>query len=163
MYVGQTIDFRKRWNCHRCDLTNKVHSNQILTNAWHKYGEAAFSFEVLERCSVEMLDEREQHWLDLAYHTSGQLVYNLSPISKRGYLTEEGRRRKSEAMKGNTHTLGRVRSERERLGTKLGNTGKKRSPEAIANYRRAAQKREDENRRLSQAIAVVAPWIRPDA
>lgn len=159
-YIGSTIHFKQRWSTHRCDLRNKVHHNQHLVSAWHKHGESNFAFEVLEECSPDNLLVREQVHLDAARALSGIQVYNLSPIAdhRGGGLSDEGRRRKQEAMRGNAHTFGRKRPPEECAAISAGNRGKVRSPEAIENYRRAAQKREAENRRLSQAIPVSKPW-----
>lgn len=37
--------------------------NPILFNAWVKYGEASFRFDVLELCEPDRLTEREEYWL----------------------------------------------------------------------------------------------------
>ena len=47
-YVGSAVNLTKRWNIHRHGLRNKKHHSAALQRAWDKYGEAAFSFEVLE-------------------------------------------------------------------------------------------------------------------
>lgn len=158
VYIGSTKDFRKRWNVHRCDLRNKVHHNRHFVYAWHKYGEANFAFEVVERCGVDVLIEREQAWLDAAQSAPGVRCYNLSPVAASGGLSEAGRERIRQSSLGNTHTLGRVRSQEERDRISVGNSGKKRSPESIENYRKAAKLREQRNREAAQAIPVSKPW-----
>lgn len=163
VYIGQTIDFKMRWSVHRGYLRSGEHVNRYLQNAWNKYGEAKFKFTILETCEPGVLNAREQFYIDKAFATPGQVVYNLSPVSKKGFLTEDGRDRKRHAMRGNLHTFGRVRPESERLAISAGNKGKKRSPEAIENYRKAAQKREAESRAASQAIPVTKPWERGNA
>ena len=48
-YVGSTISkFNRRWNCHKCQLRNHNHGNKYLQNAWNKYGEDKFIFEIIE-------------------------------------------------------------------------------------------------------------------
>lgn len=44
VYVGQTINFRVRWMCHKRDLRLNKHRNVHLQNAWNKHGEDAFVF-----------------------------------------------------------------------------------------------------------------------
>jgi len=159
-YIGSTINFRARWNVHRCDLRNHIHHNQHLVNAWHHYGEANFVFEIIELCCKDQLTVREQFHLDCALAESGVRCYNLSPIAdtRSGGLSESGRERKRQIMLGNLQTYGRVRPQEERDRISAGNRGKVRSPEAIENYRRAAQAREAKNRMKAQAIPVVKPW-----
>lgn len=163
VYIGQTIDFKMRWSVHRGYLRSGNHCNRHLQNAWNKYGENKFRFSVIEECDPGDLDTREQFHIDKALSIPGQIVYNLSPVAQKGFLTEEGRERKRQVMLGNLHTVGRVRPESERLAISVGNKGKKRSPEAIENYRKAAQKREAESRAASQAIPIVKPWERENA
>lgn len=159
-YIGSTINFRERWNCHRCDLRNKVHHNRHLTGAWHKHGEANFVFEVLEQCEEAVLIVREQHWLDAANSTPRIVTYNLSPIAdhRRREMPDAEREQKRQRLLGNLNTYGRVRPQNERDRISAGNRGKVRSQEAIENYRRAAQAREARNRAEAQAIPVVKPW-----
>lgn len=55
-YVGQTINFRKRFTQHR----TKTHQRRsVIGRAFHKHGKDAFEFIVLERCPADMLDARE--------------------------------------------------------------------------------------------------------
>lgn len=44
---------------HFGELNRNVHNNKHLQNAWNKYGEESFEFNVLEYCDVELLNERE--------------------------------------------------------------------------------------------------------
>lgn len=57
-YIGQSIDIETRWQQHK--TSNK---NYILYQAFKKYGLENFSFEIIEECSKEKLDEREQYWI----------------------------------------------------------------------------------------------------
>lgn len=112
-YVGSSGNIQTRWTRHRLALRRGVHHSEKLQRAWNKYGEAAFSFEVLEVCPVNALRVVEQRWLDQfqAYHTG----YNCTPTAlehseevrirlaqqKRGHSpSEETRKRMSEAHKG---------------------------------------------------------------
>lgn len=62
-YVGQTMDISKRWRCHAYDLRHNRHGNNYLQNAWNKYGERHFHFEVIEFCKPRDLNAREQYWI----------------------------------------------------------------------------------------------------
>ncbi len=65
MYYGSSKDIEKRWNIHKKTLNNGKHHNKPLLNAWRKYGESSFSFEVVEECDEIILLKREQYYLDL--------------------------------------------------------------------------------------------------
>lgn len=69
-YYGSTINVKDRFyhkpKGHLPLLRNNLHYNKILQNAWNKYGEENFVFEIVE----EILDkskllEREQWYLDI--------------------------------------------------------------------------------------------------
>lgn len=62
IYIGQSIDIAQRWREHRSDaLINR--DNSILHKAIKKYGEFNFSYEIIEECSKEKLNEREIYWI----------------------------------------------------------------------------------------------------
>ena len=106
VYIGQAQDFRKRWNEHRRLLDYGTHKSRHLQAAWNKYSAKAFRFYVLEYCALEMLTEREQHFIDI-YKPKG-MCYNIAGDVKapmRGVRhSDEARRKISEANKGKTRT-----------------------------------------------------------
>lgn len=63
-YLGSSIQANRRWRQHKDDLRHGRHHSVILQRAWDKYGEATFSFEILELCERDNLLEREQHYMD---------------------------------------------------------------------------------------------------
>jgi bifunctional DNA-binding transcriptional regulator/antitoxin component of YhaV-PrlF toxin-antitoxin module/predicted GIY-YIG superfamily endonuclease len=81
-YIGSSINLHDRCNKHKAQLKNNKHHNFHLQNAWDKYGEENFKFEIIELVSdKEKLIEREQYWID-KLDTSNQLKgYNLNPIA----------------------------------------------------------------------------------
>lgn len=122
IYIGQTNDFRKRWRGHKSALLRGEHGNHHLQSAWNKYGEKAFKFQILEHCSIEQLDEREQYWLDI-YIPKG-ICYNFATdvvAPMRGHpFTEEHRQKISIALKGKPRSEEHCR--------KLSLANKQRSP-----------------------------------
>lgn len=63
LYIGSAVNLRKRRKDHLNGLRRNVHRNPKMQNAWNKYGEAAFTFEVIELVLIpEMLTAREQYW-----------------------------------------------------------------------------------------------------
>ena len=63
-YYGSSKKIEKRWKTHLNQLRNKKHINCILQNAWNKYGENNFIFEIVEECELEKLFEVEQKYID---------------------------------------------------------------------------------------------------
>lgn len=62
IYIGQSTNIDTRWRRHK----DGVHSNKKdypLYRAINKYGIDNFSFDVIEECPKESLDEREQFWI----------------------------------------------------------------------------------------------------
>jgi group I intron endonuclease len=63
-YYGSSKDIKNRWNQHIKHLSNNKHHNIILQNAWKKYGETNFLFEIVEECKEGDLFIIEQKYLD---------------------------------------------------------------------------------------------------
>ena len=78
IYIGSTVDFKKRKATHLKELRQGKHANSHLQNAWNKYGEDNFSFKIIERCSIENLLIREQYYINLFY---GENCYNIQKIA----------------------------------------------------------------------------------
>jgi group I intron endonuclease len=62
-YIGSTSK-KTRWQEHRRLLRRSKHHSPMLQSAWNRYGEGAFTFRLLEECSLSDLIIREQHYLD---------------------------------------------------------------------------------------------------
>ena len=65
-YIGQSVDISKRWKDHcKCGLgieasaTNKLYNNMQKNGVWN------FSFELLEECSRNLLNEKERFWIEM--------------------------------------------------------------------------------------------------
>lgn len=69
-YIGQSKDIETRWKRHKRTANNKNDKsyNYPLYKAIRKYGENNFSYEILEECSIEQLNEREIYWINF-YHS----------------------------------------------------------------------------------------------
>lgn len=106
-YVGSAVNFLKRRKVH-CHLLRKgTHRNPKLQNAWRKYGESAFRFDILERVDdIAKLIEREQFWLDQTIP-----FYNIARIASSPLGTK------------------RTKEQRERMS--LYWSGRKKGPQTI--------------------------------
>lgn len=75
IYIGQSVHVKTRFNQHKAEARNG--NNRPLYNAIRKYSIENFSFEIIEECSQESLDEREIYWIQ--YFNSFKNGYNLTP------------------------------------------------------------------------------------
>lgn len=144
IYIGSSVNLYRRWNEHKRDLNANQHCNQHLQNAWGKYGELNFVFEVLELVDCEILLIREQYWIDTLTPYNKKIGFNIAVIAnaptKGKKLSIETRSRISDALKGKKKSFEHIKKSAEgHRGKKLSrahidkivskNTGKKRSTE----------------------------------
>jgi group I intron endonuclease len=101
-YVGQALNIYSRWCVHLHKLRAGKHHSLYLQNAFLKYGEAAFSFEIIELfdppANIDLLTIAEQKWIDTL-----QPIYNMFPVARNraGFsLSPETRAKMSAAKKG---------------------------------------------------------------
>ena len=64
-YIGQSSQIEKRWKNHKIASNNQNDSSYEypLYKAMRKYGIENFTFEIIEECLIEELDEREIYWI----------------------------------------------------------------------------------------------------
>ena len=65
-YIGQSICIELRWKNHKC--YDKECENYPLYRAFRKYGIDNFSFEIIEECEPNLLNEKEVYWINF-YNT----------------------------------------------------------------------------------------------
>lgn len=63
-YIGQTKDIKNRWMQHRSRLKCETHENNHLQAAYNTYGADSFEYLVLEECSIDQLNAREQYYVE---------------------------------------------------------------------------------------------------
>lgn len=64
-YIGQSVAIKRRWATHKRELKEGIHYNKKLQSAYNQYGADNFQYEILESCSAEKLNEREQFYIKL--------------------------------------------------------------------------------------------------
>lgn len=70
VYVGQSVDIATRWKNHiKCGLGIDASSTNKLYNNMQEYGVWNFTFQLLQECSKDQLNEKECFWIEL-YHAS---------------------------------------------------------------------------------------------
>lgn len=77
VYVGSAVDLRERWRVHRRALSNGLHHNSHLQNAWSLHGEASFEFTILEHVAVPQLLMSEQKWIERTGCTYRRTGFNI--------------------------------------------------------------------------------------
>lgn len=75
IYIGQSVHIQARFNQHKSEAKNG--NTRPLYNAIRKYGIENFSFEIIEECPKEKLNEREVYWIKK--YNSFNNGYNLTP------------------------------------------------------------------------------------
>lgn len=93
IYIGSTKNIEARWAKHKALLRHNKHQNAHLQNAWNKYGENAFIFEVIEECKIEDLINREQFFID-----NLNPEYNQTAIAGKVEMTAERRDKLSKSV-----------------------------------------------------------------
>ena len=78
IYIGQSDNIARRWRQHRNRASFSTNDEHIvLYRAIKKYGINNFSFEVVEECSREQLNEKEKYYIKL-YNSEVPNGYNLT-------------------------------------------------------------------------------------
>lgn len=101
VYIGQSINIYARWKDHVHSLNRNDSRCILLQRAWNKYGEENFSFEILELCPENMLDEVEIKYIEL--YDSCNNGYNIeSGGNANKHLSEETKQKLRESHLGKT-------------------------------------------------------------
>ena len=78
MYIGSSFKLYERMLQHFADLRRNDHENTHLQNAFNKYGEQNFVFEVIEFCDKKIQYDIEQYWIDKFKNTNS--IYNIKGV-----------------------------------------------------------------------------------
>jgi group I intron endonuclease len=144
-YVGSSHNCRQRIICHLSSLRRGDHHSRYLQRSWDKYGEKAFTVNILAEPPLDELLQKEQYYLD-----SLKPEYNSSPTagSCMGYkMSAESRKRISDTHKGRIKTP----EHRKKLSQSL--MGRELSPESIEKMRKSLKGRTAWNKGISPSDA----------
>ena len=70
-YIGQSNDIKRRIKEHQ------YKTDIPIEKAIQKYGKDAFTYEIIEECSIEELDQKERYWIEY-FNTYKGFGYNCS-------------------------------------------------------------------------------------
>ena len=79
VYIGQSINIEKRIKEHfyKAKCFGETSYNSALHQAIRKYGEENFSWEILEECSIDEIDDKERFYIE-QYNSITPDGYNIS-------------------------------------------------------------------------------------
>lgn len=77
VYIGQTVDYRKRKVGHFSYLRRNAHRNCYLQKSFNKYGESSFKMEIIKECAVDELDKLEIYYMRKYNSIDKTLGYNM--------------------------------------------------------------------------------------
>ena len=143
IYIGSSNSLFHRKNQHFSLLESKKHFNNKLQNAWCKYGKENFSFNIIEECSVEELQEKEQFWINFYQSYKQNQGYNLVKIAERKILSDETKSKISKNHKKYWKNKKFSESHLEKMRNNCGkhSKGKKLSPEHIIKLKNCHKKK----------------------
>ena len=152
IYIGSSVNLKSRKCAHFNMLRRNKHANGHLQNAYNKYGEDNFKWEMIELVPkigdmVSLKKDllcREQFYLNLYKSYIKEYGYNIRYLAENNSgtyisekakeklrrlrlgkkLSEETKKRMSESRKGNTNSVGRILSEEHKRKIRESNTGK---------------------------------------
>lgn len=59
-YIGQSVFIEERWKEHKENAWDKI---SPLYEDMRKYGIKNFSFNIIEECDTDLLNEKEKYWI----------------------------------------------------------------------------------------------------
>ncbi len=171
VYIGQSVDIKKRFRVYK-----SLHcKSQIrLYRSFLKHGVLNHTFEVLEECSIEKLNDIERHYQDI-YLCVGELGLNCkitTTKTKSGYLSIETKKKMSESgfrmseetkVKIGLANKGKVMSKEQKIKISESQKGRKMSSEQkdkIRNSMLGKKMSEESKRKLSESKKKLSKGLR---
>lgn len=90
IYIGQSKDIDNRWFQHKNSLKKNMHRNKHLQNAYNKYGEDVFEFNIIEEVENEFeLNIKEKEYIKSHKSNNYLYGYNLTDGGEGCSLNQE--------------------------------------------------------------------------
>lgn len=128
VYVGQAKDFKSRLRCHKYH-TKSNKKNSPFYAALRKYGWDNFSINIIEECDIEILNDREEYWIEQkkCLYPNG---YNLMKGGKQYEMSDDTKKKISEIRKGIKFSPKHIENlKKSHLGNKLSEETKRKISE----------------------------------
>lgn len=82
VYIGSSINLMDRQYKHNWMLINNIHDNIHLQNAFNKYGEENFKFQIIEECYKNELIIKENHYIKIYNANKSDFGYNMATVNE---------------------------------------------------------------------------------
>lgn len=130
VYVGQSMDIERRFRGYK-KLTN-CKGQTKLYNSFIKYGTINHTYEIIELCEVEMLNERERFWQEYFNSIKGLNCNYVSTETKKQIISDEVRAKMSKSGKGKKQSIEHIAS---RMKSKKGYSHSEQTKKKLAEKR----------------------------
>lgn len=110
LYIGSSCNIEKRFLAHKNLLKRNKHHSIHLQNAWNKYGEENFTFDILEITNIDNLLEKENYFLNTLLKSNEYMnsisdyfiknSYNICPLAIKGFSGKHQRKTLIKMLKG---------------------------------------------------------------
>lgn len=106
LYIGQTSNLDNRWFQHKNQLQQNKHTNKHLQNAWNKYKEENFKFNIIKECSdKDDLNKLEKYYIKINNSNNENFGYNLTSGGEGFRLNDSVKRQMSISKRGQGSVL----------------------------------------------------------
>lgn len=118
IYIGQSKRIERRFRDYK--LLRQCNKQILLYRSFSKYGVENHSFEILEICSIELLNNRERYWQEYYQSANGGLncVYINSDDKKKEYSIESKKKMSINRTGDKNHMFGRKGKDNPQFGRK---------------------------------------------
>jgi len=130
IYIGQSIDIEKRWEWYK---KIRCKSQIKLYNSLKKHGVNSHTFEIIEECNKNKMDEREIYWGNQYNVLNSGL--NLRLGNGKGCLSEETKQKISSNSKGISRNKGIPKSKEHKIKLSEAINNRIYTPKRLENMR----------------------------
>lgn len=145
IYIGKSVHCKRRWR------QNAYQRQRLIIESFEKYGYKNHTFEIIEECEEEQLNDREKFWVKHfdCFDTPNGL--NLTGGSSKGYeFSKQSREIIKNNSTGNNNWEGRKHTEESKSKIGKAHKGRKHTEEARKNMGQGqkGRKASDETRKI---------------
>ena len=129
--IGSTVNFGTRFLDYKSKLKLNKQTNSYLQSSYNKHGVNAFKMEWVCLCPENSLLKLEDFYMSIYKTRDPNFGYNFKDAIRQSgrKCSEETKKKISDALKGNKHTLGFKHTQETKDKVSKGLTGKKLSQE----------------------------------
>jgi group I intron endonuclease len=100
VYVGSTVNAKRRKYSHFTALRKNKHHNAHLQFSFNKYGEENFEYYIITYCHVNILLQKEDFYINYYKSMDRCFGYNINTAERHG-TSDSTKRKISESLMGN--------------------------------------------------------------